>query len=94
MIYFALILALIWGGLWAAFLQFTAFGRYLSLRRTWITVVVGLGVDLLLLLLVIPLHTWFVVCGVVTASAIGIVIRSVYNEVRDERAALEANGNE
>lgn len=86
MIFFAVILAGFWGGIWAAFLQWNEYGRYLALRRTWFTVVIGVGVDLLIALLVTPLEVWLVVCAIVTASSLGIITRSLYNEHLDEQA--------
>ena len=89
MMLFAVILALFWGGLWATFLQFSAWGRYLALRRTWLTVVVGVGIDLLILATVIPLAAWLLMCAVIAASSLGIIARSLYNERQDERAVEE-----
>jgi len=43
---FYYLLALVWGGIWAAFLQWTRPGWFLANKRTWLTVVVGVGVDL------------------------------------------------
>ncbi len=91
MLIFSLILAVIWGGLWAAYLQFSRYGRYLVLRRTWITVVVGIGVDLLISLMVIDLNTWLLIFAIVACSSIGIIARSIYNESRDDEAATEVN---
>ncbi len=91
MLTFAIIFALIWGGLWAAYLQFTQYGRYLVLRRTWITVVIGVGVDLLLSLLVIDLHTWLTFASIIVASSVGVITRSLYNEIKDDDAATEVN---
>lgn len=31
----AIALAAVWGAVWAAFLQYTAFGRWMAERRTW-----------------------------------------------------------
>lgn len=89
MVFFAVILALFWGALWAAFLQFSAWGRYLALRRTWLTVVVGVGIDLLILVMVIPLETWLLMCAVIAASSLGIIARSLHNERQDEKAVEE-----
>lgn len=41
-----LVLAVIWGGIWAVTLQYVPLGRFLAARRTWLTVVVGVGGDL------------------------------------------------
>ena len=80
----AAILALLWGALWALFLQLHPWGRWLALRRTWLTVVVGVGVDLALLLLILDAHTWATVVAIVAASSIGIIARSLYNEHADD----------
>lgn len=69
MLFFAIVLALIWGVVFALFLQRTAWGRFLALRRTWIAVVLGVGVDLLIIISVIPFDAWLVVCGIITASS-------------------------
>lgn len=89
MLPFVLSLGLIWGCVWAAFLQWSEVGRFLAARRTWLTVVIGVGGDVLILFLYLPLHTMAVIVGVVAMSAIGIVARSLYNEWRDERAVVE-----
>jgi MFS-type transporter involved in bile tolerance (Atg22 family) len=83
-IYLAYLLALIWGVVWALVIQYTDIGRWLAARRTWITVVVGVGVTGAILLLVIPWEQWLLCVGVFAASAVGIVARSVINEWRDE----------
>lgn len=91
MLPFSIILAAIWGALWAAYLQFSRYGRYLSLRRTWITVVIGVGVDLLIALLVMDLRNWLVIVSIVAASSVGIITRAIYNEVKDDAAATEVD---
>ncbi len=89
MVFLATVLAGFWGILWALFLQCNEYGRYLALRRTWVAVVVGVGVDLLLLLFVIPLYSWLLVGAIIAASSVGVIARSLYNEHRDERAVRE-----
>lgn len=89
MLFLAIILAGFWGVLWAVFLQCTCYGHYLALRRTWLTVVVGVGVDLLIMLCVVPLTTWLIVCAIIAASSVGIIARSLHNELRDEQAIEE-----
>jgi hypothetical protein len=73
-------LALIWGALWASFLQFTQMGRFLAQKRTWITVVVGIGVDLLLLLPIIPFRIWTKIFTLISLSSLAIIFRSLWNE--------------
>lgn len=91
MLHFAIFLALIWGALWAAYLQFSRYGHYLAVRRTWITVVVGIGVDLLIALVVIDLTAWLYICAIILASSFGIIARSLYNEHQDDHAISEVN---
>ena len=89
MIPFALLLALIWGCIWAAFLQFVPLGRYLALRRTWITVVAGVGADLLIALLVIPWAYWWPLAAIVALSALPIIARSLVNEYRETQEEID-----
>ncbi len=86
----SLILAGVWGCIWAALLQHTTWGRFLALRRAWLAVVIGIGVDLLILLAVIPLTAWLSICAIIACSAIGIIGRSLANEQRDHREIMEA----
>ena len=78
------ILALIWGAIWALFLQLHPWGQWLAIKRTWLTVVIGVGVDMALLLLVLDIRTWSAVATVIAASSIGIIARSLYNEHADD----------
>lgn len=81
-------LALVWGLIWAALLQFTQLGRFLAARRTWLTVVIGVGVDLALLRGLLSLRDWLRVVGIIALSSIGIIGRSLVNEARDHREFL------
>ncbi len=78
------ILALIWGVLWALFLQHHPWGQWLAHRRTWLTVVIGVGIDLALLLIVLDPHTWATVAAIIAVSSIGLIVRSLYNEHADD----------
>lgn len=78
------LLALIWGALWALFLQLHPWGKWLAFRRTWITVVIGVGIDLAILLLALDWQTWATVATVIAASSVGIIVRSLYNEHADD----------
>jgi len=75
-----IVLALFWGCLWAAFLQFVRIGQWLAEKRTWVTVVIGVGVDLLIAWFVIDVESWVRVALIVAASGLGIIYRSIYNE--------------
>jgi hypothetical protein len=84
MLALALVLAGVWGVVWAVFLQWHGWGRWLAVRRTWLSVVVGVGGDLLILGLVVDWQVWLVVAGVVAASSIGMIVRSLYNERHED----------
>lgn len=88
---FAYLLAAIWGVSWALLLQLTTFGRFLARRRTWLTVVVGVGGDLLILLLLLDMQGWLKVATVITLSSLGVIGRSLYNELREDLEALAAS---
>ena len=79
-----LLLAAVWGVVWALFLQYHPWGQWLAVRRTWLTVVAGIGVDLALLATVLDLAAWLLVAGVIAASSIGIIARSIANERRED----------
>jgi hypothetical protein len=68
--------ALLWGILWAVFLQYHRVGQYLADKRTWVTVVVGVGVDLA----IAYGADWMAVVFVFGASSLGIITRSLINE--------------
>jgi hypothetical protein len=81
---FAGALATTWGAVWAACLQWTQWGRWLAIRRTWLTVVIGVGVDMLILTIALPVRTIATVAGVVSLSSIAMIARSLWNELTDE----------
>jgi len=89
-----LLLALIWGFVLAPLLQYVPLGRFLAARRTWITVVIGVGVDLALLALVLAPDTWLLIAAVVGLSSIGIIRRSLVKEYEDHNALLNRKGGE
>lgn len=82
----AVFLALVWGGLWALFLQWHPWGCWLAVKRTWLTVVIGVGGDLVILLLILDPQTWASVAAVIAASSIGVIVRSLYNEHHEDIA--------
>ena len=83
------LLALIWGASWAVFLQRSRVGRFLVSQRTWLTVVVGVSGDLLLLRLLLPKGAWLRVASVLACSSVGIIARSLYNEQRIHQEIIE-----
>jgi hypothetical protein len=78
---FRVSLGILWGVVWAVYIQVNRNGQFLAQERTWITVVVGVGVDLLISY---PWGggqgDWFTVAAVVSTSSIGIIVRSLLNE--------------
>lgn len=78
---FRVSLGILWGVVWAVYIQVNRNGQFLAQERTWITVVVGVGVDLLISY---PWGggqgDWFTVAAVISASSIGIIVRSLANE--------------
>lgn len=90
MLALCLVLGLVWGGIWAALLQCTRPGRFLAARRAWLAVVIGVGVDLLILLALVPLDTWLIICAVIGVSSVGIIVRSIRNELREQVELIEA----
>ncbi len=85
---FAIFLGLVWGLIWALFLQ-TYPGRFLAARFTWLTVVVGIGLDLLIALLVVPLDIWLWLVAIIAASSVPIIGRSLFNELRDMQLLIK-----
>lgn len=81
-----IVLAVVWGAVWASILQWTRFGQWLALKRTWITVVIGVGVDGLIALLVTPVTVWGRIAAIVAASSIGIIARAWINEHAEDSA--------
>lgn len=78
------LLALLWGILLACWLQFTRLGRFLAAERTWITVVIGVGGDLLVGAGAIWWQYWLIMA----LSSVGVIARSLMNEHNETEPAL------
>ncbi|MBN2005013.1 MAG: hypothetical protein JXA21_16760 [Anaerolineae bacterium] len=76
--------ALCWGILLAVFLQFSRMGRFLAAERTWLSVVAGVGIDLLIGIGA----TWWQMWLIVVFSSLGIIARSLLNEHSETEPAL------
>ena len=72
--------ALLWGILFALFLQHNRHGQFWAARRTWLAVVIGVGVDLL----IAYGGDWLTVVAVITFSSVGIIGRSLVNEREED----------
>lgn len=77
------LLSFFFGLIYAVLLQRTARGQALAARMTWLSVVIGVGGDLLISLLIVPVKSWQRVAGVFALSSIGIIARSLINELAD-----------
>jgi hypothetical protein len=87
-ILFGILLGLAWGIAYAAFLEFTAVGRYIVERVTWLSVIIGIGGDLLI---AGPFVGWPVVLAlgaIIGASSIGIIARSLIHYQKNHDAFL------
>lgn len=70
--------AICWGIMYALFLQHIKIGQFLVEKRTWVTVVFGVAVDLG----IAYGGDWWTVVIVMSLSAVGIITRSLVNESR------------
>lgn len=81
MLHFVYILAFFWGVFYALFLHFTPWGTTLRIHITWMATTIGIGVDLLLLLVFMNdqgLVAWLDVFAVIALSAVGIVAAGLW----------------
>ena len=83
--YLGMALGFIWGTLWVLFLKCTEAGRFLALRRTWITVVVGVGGDLFILLPLLSFPLWLLILAVLFTSSVPIIAGSLIDELREDQ---------
>jgi len=86
-------LAAIWGASYALFIQRTEMGRTLAKSTTWLSVVIGVGIDLLIALPIIPRSAWNTLAKIVMASSIGIIARSLVNELHAIRTVGVINAS-
>jgi hypothetical protein len=90
-----IVLGLLWGIGFAAFLQWVPLGRYIVERVTWLAVIMGVGVDLLIVAPFIGWPLMLFVGAVIAASSIGIIVRSLSNANHEHvefEQSLEADG--
>lgn len=93
MLPFVLVLALIWGIGFALFLHYVPIGRFMVRRHTWLTLVIGIGVDLALMWMILPLPYWLVMAGILAASSIGMIGHSLAMESEESEQLLEVLRN-
>ena len=80
MLPFVLLAAFIWGVCVACFMQFTKIGGFIAARMTWFIVALGMGGDLLLLLLLIDGDgnvLWWQLVATIALSSIAVSARGI-----------------
>lgn len=75
---------LLWGILFACFIQFHRMGQFVARERTWISVIICVGVDLLLGIG----GTWWEVWLIIALSSLGAIVRALISERREFEPAL------
>jgi len=68
--------ALLWGVIWAFTLQYVRLAQFLAEERTWLTVVIGIGIDML----IGYGADWWTLMIILGLSSIGVIFRSLWNE--------------
>lgn len=72
--------AFVWGFIWAIFIYKARSGISLRQDHTWVTVVIGVGVDLL----VSFQADWWTVAAVIALSSVGVIGFSTFYPHKDE----------
>lgn len=94
MLPFVLLASFVWGICVAAFIQFTELGRFISARLTWFIVALGIGGDLLLMLLLMDNEgrvIWYQVVAVIGLSSIAVSTRGILELVAYNRSVMDAS---
>jgi hypothetical protein len=79
------LLAVFWGGLWASVLQFTAWGKWAAVKRTWLTVVVGTAGTLAAALAAVDWITALGFLWLFAMAGLPIILRSLINEWSEDK---------
>ncbi len=93
MLAFVLLSAFVWGCCVAAFIQFTELGRFIALRMTWFVVALGMGGDLLLVLLLMDGQgrvMWWQLVATIALSSIAVSARGILELVAYWRSVMDA----
>ena len=94
----AFFLAFIWGILWAMTIQFVPVAVFLAQKRTWLTVVIGIGIDVAIGFLAAldaptPFAAWAYQFFVIALSSVGIITRSLVNESNEHKEIIDVAQN-
>jgi hypothetical protein len=77
---FALLLGIVWGVCVAVFIELTSLGRWMTMYMTWFVVSVGMGGDLLIVLLLMDETgrvAWWQMVAVIAVSSVALVVRGL-----------------
>lgn len=96
MLAFVLLSAFVWGVCVACFLHFTNLGKFIALHLTWLSVALGMGGDLLLLLLLLDdtgRVLWWQAVATIALSSIAVSVRGILQLVAYFRSMMDAAKN-
>lgn len=97
MLAFVLLAAFVWGIGVACFLQFTKLGAFIAQHLTWLSVALGMGGDLLLLLLLMDSAgrvAWWQVVATIAVSSIAVSVRGILELVAYFGSMMDAAKNQ
>lgn len=92
MLPFVLLAAFAWGVCVACFMEFTAIGKFIAERLTWFIVALGVGGDLLLLLLLMDANgrvLWWQLVATISLSSIAVSARGILELVAYFKGLME-----
>jgi hypothetical protein len=81
-LYLALAIELLWGVAYALWLQTTRLGTYLAREETWITVVIGVAVTVLIGRIVFDWYTVGLIELLFVGAGSPVIARSLFNNQR------------
>jgi hypothetical protein len=84
-----MILGVVWGGVWATWLHLHPTGKWMRRKRTWLTVVVGVGVDFFIAFCFVPWECFWPVAAIVGLSGIPIIAWCLGNEQREDEELID-----
>lgn len=85
---------LAWGTAWASFLGFTDAGKFMTRRRTWLTVVIGVGGTLAIARMVLPVVVLVRMLLAFVFSGLPLIIQGLGEEFNLDRVLLARGGDD
>lgn len=92
MLAFVLLAAACWGVAVACFLEYTELGRFIAVRLTWLSVVIGFGGDFLLAIFLLDDQgriIWWQFVALVGVSSIAVITRGLLELVAYNRTMMD-----